>query len=288
MFKKWLDKKRGIWEWENWDKNLLRDKVQMNHELLDILKQKKTSDTLFIMGSGLSINLLSEKELALIFSKDTFSLNQFVAYPKETTFHHFECYPEKIELHLKWLKGLEKRSTTWIFNGNLLTNSERNKIKEFYKDVKFTFARECWGKIDSNYGLFQGMNLRINKSILSYIHFRGSITIPITLAANLGYENIVLVGVDLNNYQYFYENSEVYPGALAVSIREELESRKKLRNYNGIHATNDPTLYVQNATITEIIKALNQYLDLNIYCWNDKSILIKHLQSYSDLIKADI
>lgn len=267
-------------EWNNWaEKEIELNKTneENNLELFQKIVERKSSDTLFIMGSGTSINKLTPKDIEYIFSQDTFGLNQFFVFPEETTFHHFECYPNKVDVHLKWLKNLENRSTIWMFNGNIIEASHKKKIHNQNANILFTYAMESWGKTLLVNKIISHIQKRAAESKLSYLHYRGSLTIPISLAVGLGYKRVVLVGVDLEDYKYFYEDEKRYSCQTVIEVLKELEERRLLNKHKSIHATNDPTLYDMNYTISQIMQILAEELEIEISCWNPQSALNKVL-----------
>ena len=104
---------------------------------------------------------------------------------------------------------------------------------------------------------------------------RGSVAQLINLAVRIGYQHIVLCGVDLNHSEYFYD-----------PLREELESKgfpvPPNTQPTDIHDTNDPGKI--EVTIKQVIMAINDLVlqprGISLYCGDKSSDLYPYLDEY--------
>jgi len=186
------------------------------------LHRQKSSDTLSILGSGSSINELEQKDFDFINSTDSLALNWWGVYHDFVPdFYKFEFlgYPE---LNNKWIDNMNDsankyKDTTFIFEPEHLFNVGEN-ISESLNRLSDPIID---GMVDIRISqFFVGKNADFSPELLSYIfptvfrdrflHYRGSLSQALSMACFMGYENIILFGVDLNDSAYFFGEHPVW------------------------------------------------------------------------------
>lgn len=180
---------------------------------------QKTSDTLFLLGSGSSINELTDEHWATIGAEDTLGFNFWPIHEHIPTYYFFELPRDELDHREKIYQLLEYCAEDYtnvpIFFKDLsrtIEDLEMNRVPESLKDHIYMSPKVGipWNPDDKS-------SLERSISYLNRLGYfderdrvemnfqkRGSLTHHVLLAAMLGYEDIVLLGVDLVDYKYFY------------------------------------------------------------------------------------
>ena len=168
----------------------------------------KTSDTIFLFGSGPSINDITGEQWEVIKAHDSFGMNYSFLTKFPTTYFYLGYEPS---------------------SNNILSQSFSEDIRVIYEKslwllpmkvlYRLTYPRTVpyFFPPNARIALFdfpQGIKLETDRpfKIEDFHHsliYRGSMGLGIHLMDLLGYKNIVLMGVDLHTYRHFYDNFEV-------------------------------------------------------------------------------
>jgi hypothetical protein len=247
----------------------------------------KKSDTVFILGSGATINHYSSQQKEQIRKHDTIGFN-------------FGMMMEFIPNYFILEMGRNKNVSKMLFNNiNIVSEDYRNtciliKDGDFQKhnlnnviiddkvNIKVLRVSSIPINKEKNFRylstyIFKKLKLytsKLNKRPTIYSK-RASVFSLINFAHVLGYSNIVLCGVELNNNKYYYND-----------FREELISKgfllPEIFPENQIHKTNDPK--VSEITIEKLILFYNQYIlkesGINLFVATKESILSNNLPVY--------
>lgn len=262
--------------------NLLRvmkEQKDFNHLNLCKMKERKKSDTVFILGSGASINDLSETDWDYVFEHDTISFNFFLIHPilslnKFPTYHFMEFPLKGRECQLDLLADvLRERS-------DLFVKHETPFIPRFRRFRESGLGPEYFPSlIRSNIyltltHLFHVSNVRVIKMLLKvldllwkltgrlelspFIYHAGSISYTTMFAYLLGYKKIILLGVDLSNPNYFwdeghfrfYEECRAMRSAIFKGYEKHVTVDEKTLNLWGQMPV-DKFLYCVNETVLQ-------------------------------------
>jgi hypothetical protein len=104
---------------------------------------------------------------------------------------------------------------------------------------------------------------------------RGSVSYVIHLAIMLGYEDIVLCGIDLNNSKYFFDDKKYTDSDLPIPRADSP------RNPDKTHETNDPD--VGNLTVEHAVYHLDELVfnkNRDLYVENTDSALYPKIPEY--------
>ena len=258
-------------------------KLNPEAKIIDVedIKKGRRKDTIFIMGSGYSINDITKEEWQHIVDVgDTFSFNYF-----------FRGRFVPIKYHIC---GEISGAPNY---GLILMNSKHKKnIKSYYDEL---FSNSCYKntiyflryKVDfmrtprpiATWALFflkafenkqvypyrivtlKDAILEPSDNIYSIIHCGATLSDAVNISYILGYKKIVLVGIDLYDRRYFWLGRNVTPEW----------DLKRGKTYSDIHATAD-----------NVIKGMavwNKYLikkGVRLYIYNPRSLLNKVLPVY--------
>ncbi|GAA0512509.1 hypothetical protein GCM10008992_10150 [Halorubrum aquaticum] len=248
------------------------------------IQTHKSSDELFILGSGSSINDISQDQWEYIGSQDSIGLNRWPLHDFTPTYYVFEVPSKDLGVQMRidfWnllnhkrdeyssipiiLKDIRRFHNTnlnkhpdWLSKSILLSPDIvlppvlSNSRKEFRSVLQYI----------NQTGYFS------NNSSMEYLFKKvGSISYLIILGCKLGYEKIILCGVDMVNNKYFWDHKRDELKQKDIPIPESSRSNKQ-----EIHSTNDPS--VHNITLEEIIYELNEIVlkDKNIDLYTETKV----------------
>lgn len=247
---------------------------------LDIQKYK-SSDTLFIMGSGASINDFQEQEWELIKKHDSMGINFWLIHDFVPTYYMFEPTRDMQRLNT-FLKLIELKTDDYKQIPFLVKDVEHyshlnlskfpDAIKpNLYVPYKFSLPGNNELSLTKSLKLTALLNLYKIKSLLLFK--RASLSTAISFGFKMGYKEIVLCGVDLNNTQYFYENTIYHHRNLPIPTSGQTGL---------IHKTLDPN--EGSVNIQEVISVINRYLlnsnGIKLYIGSKSSALYPMLPYY--------
>lgn len=259
------------------------------------LHDYKTSDTLFILGTGSSINSISNSQWKLIREHDSIGLNLFLAHPFIPTFYHLEFTPLLLKYFEKWksIKDFDFKKTSFINFSLHLDEGKNISDYVFSKHTYFSVPRRPYTHQNKK-AFIKILNKYYAKNAYKennvYLHHKGSLTVALSIGVLLGYKNIILHGVDLNNSNYFYEDQVKFPDIIGQDARDYLEIRKKVLiregKWSDVHETNNKKITPISFTIPEFIQlyyenVLNE-LDVKLFIGNKSSALYPYLPYYNE------
>jgi len=195
-------------------------------ETLD-LSAVRTSDTVFILGSGSSINEIPDWKWEIIGRHDTIAMNFWPVHPFVPSIYLFENIrpTEDLEVMFDALHGLlQRRASDYRKTVKIVTEFAPVKHRQLVLDIPDDFRQGLYLGYSANiaarneselvaglrYMLKQGMFQRRNH-IGRQFKCAGSVLAALSMAVSMGYRRIVLCGIDLRNAEYFYQDSRRYP-----------------------------------------------------------------------------
>lgn len=243
----------------------------------------KKSDTIFILGSGSSINDITSFEWDFIQKHDTFGFNFWHIHEFIPDFYSFEFSEhenaERFSVKVHNLNNLTNKYS----NTKIICKSENicdlEKIEQHLSfDLKnklfyfFTFTNSY--RFYETLSLLNKIGIFKKRNTFKYAYYaRGSVVFAIHFALVMGYRKIVLCGVDLNNANYFYEDARYINPMFKIPPRG---------HSGNIHKTNDPERH--ELTMEKIIYFLNEKLikprGVNLYIYSKESALYPVLPIY--------
>lgn len=193
--------------------------VFMGVNNLNELKAHKSSQKLAILGSGASINAMTQDDFAFISSIDSMALNKWGLHHKFIPdFYKFEL---TLSMYEDWIDGMNAQSNSYRdtifiyepermyaqgFNTAELLSELNSEIVDGLVDIRI-FQYHI--NTDDEYNLGT-MKVLFPTSFGSRIfHQRGSLSQALSMGYYLGYDDIILYGVDLNHSGYFWENQNL-------------------------------------------------------------------------------
>lgn len=196
------------------------------------LSQYKKSDKLFIIGSGYSLNNISKEQWKEINNHDTFGFNfSFINNDHIPTFYTCEA-----------MKNTESNEFGRSKVADIFYELYKNKKEQYNKVIKFStdlqedrmehFENYAKDLFDDNFYISNTVNglaptdehfkkllnylmkkkvFNNKKNLNTIFKFRATLVMAVSFGINLGYKEIILCGIDLNDPRYFYNDKIKYP-----------------------------------------------------------------------------
>jgi hypothetical protein len=194
------------------------------------LSQIKTSDTVFVLGSGSSINEISDRRWEVIGHHDSVALNFWPVHPFVPRIYLFENIDrtEGYETMFDCFQNLLRGRARDYRNVTKIITELRSLSPQLVFEIPEGFRPNMY------IGYSTGVVARNNRELIAgmrYLRRRGifepanrvvwhfkygsSVIAALSLATRMHYRRIVLCGIDLGNADYFYHDAKRYPEASA-------------------------------------------------------------------------
>jgi hypothetical protein len=209
---------------------------------LDLLRVKG-SETVFILGSGQSINKITPQRWEVIKANDTIALNNWLVHPFVPKFYCFDSAPRtsRSEPGLEagydfLLKNIWSRATDYRRTIKIVSNLRRGKGCQIVRELPSEWRENLYfGRTPPvvartkseftamvRYYKARGTFAQLSRS-RNLFKYNSILVTCLSVAIRLGYRRIVLCGVDLSSNHYFYHDPHFFPETAEVSLapREE-------------------------------------------------------------------
>ncbi len=179
----------------------------------------RRNDTLFVLGSGASINDYGKREWSAIAAADSVGFNNWMLHPFLPTFFVTEPGKDLTQLAAEY-RNIERRGYGAAGVPILIKDGERYRYGEMCQVLEAMPATLLprlalswdWEMQESDPTRFRG-NLRwlhrlgmIAGTGSPVLRKRASVVFITLLALRAGYRRVVLCGIDLNGTSYFFAN----------------------------------------------------------------------------------
>lgn len=182
----------------------------IKYEMYDLesVTKFKTSDTVFILGAGPSLNQLNQEHLNIIADNNSCGINY--SFLKEGIVPTFQQMSYENDWGLDYMaRALSKRKhllkeTVFFQHTKAYYRMGHPRITPYF------FSEEpkcCLYKLPDPISLERPRPFTDN-DFDKTVFYRGTLTIVLELVLKLGYKNIVLLGVDPDKVAYFFEDME--------------------------------------------------------------------------------
>jgi len=174
---------------------------------------KPDATTAFILGTGASAADLSDQKLEYIHSQFSIGVNQWILHPLIPDVYAYEVDPDA-----RLLQALDRPEVRDNVPHLLFLKPSRHEdysnvsyIPDFMRENSFLYSRvNIWTRKDSNIGpdfraLTRLIPLLSDPAIL--LDNGASVARMVGLVSLMGFERVVLVGVDLNSVAYFWHRA---------------------------------------------------------------------------------
>jgi hypothetical protein len=196
------------------------------------IKATKTSDTVFLLGSGPSINSISNVRWEAIRRHDTWGYNFwpyhwyvprlyfFEAIQRESYPHTFKAYVKLTHEHGKRYEEVPKIVTELqnVPGNGILSAVAPEWKRKLYAIVSTDVAARTPEEFVT------AMRYLKSKGVFDpawpwgrAFKYASTLSMLVGLAARLEYKRIVLCGIDLRTQEYFYQDADLYPDYAALT-----------------------------------------------------------------------
>ncbi len=203
---------------------------------VDLLKIKR-SDTLFVLGSGPSINRISAERWQEIAAHDTLGFNFWLYHSFVPKFYFFESIerPASPEAFDSFLGLARRRATDYASTIKVMTEFHRLETQtmdhlppEFRKNLFAAHKVEAPARNEAEFAralqyLQRRGAFRITGRFSSLLKYASSLTSILTFALKLGYKRIVLCGIDLKTPDYFFQDRRIYAESWEPPVADRKE-----------------------------------------------------------------
>lgn len=249
----------------------------------DILKFKK-SDTLFLLGSGPSINRLSEGNFREIGEHDSIGFNFWLAHDFIPTYYLFQLPSHSRTPFLELFDQFHHKyaDLPFILRGSALA---RNRID--FDDPKIAHIKTKDVYLLNEYAISSRCSIDIimlidYAAMLGFMEFgriagmvpkwRGTLGLLISLAYQMGYKKIVLCGMDMQDNLHFWDDSRY----------SELKKRFSLPDGTNITEMTNPDRSTN--TVPNYVYALSDWMreknNVEVYVANPQTVLYPRVPLY--------
>lgn len=201
------------------------------------LLQIRSSDTLFVFGSGPSINKISPERWQMIAGYDTLGFNFWLYHSFVPKFYFFESIekPASPEAFDSFLTLAGRRAADYASTIKVMTEFHRlgtqtlDHLPPAFKQNVFTAHKvEAPARSEAEFaralrylqdrGAFQ-----VTGRFSSLLKYASSLTSILVFALKLGYKRIVLCGIDLKTPDYFFQDRRIYPESWEPAVEQRKE-----------------------------------------------------------------
>lgn len=251
--------------------------------LTNTFRQYKKSDELFILGSGPSINLISDKQWEHISSQDSIGFNLWIAHDFIPSFYMFQLGFKNNHIDIFFDKLNKYQNIPFILRGSMFAKNgiEDKKTFSFLNQVILYYLCEypihstCSIPIYKLFEYLDCMGFMTHGSISKFIpKFRCTLCLLIMLGYQMGYKNIILCGFDMIKDDHFWDY-------LPYKATKDKYSLPDI-NTSDMPRFNNPN--VSKNTVVNYVLALKEWFykknQVNIYIANNQTLLYPKIETY--------
>lgn len=236
----------------------------------------KTSDTLFFLGSGYSASELSEENWNYVAQHDSIGLNNWIYHFFVPTYYVMET-PLTTEYfpHVKESINLRKKEYENVpfFIQYYHYKKSANHYNDLEIDSKMIFYNAPYMPNTTNPLLVKLMleywSGISNKTFKHLVHYASSLSYVLMMGAMMGYKKLILIGVDMNDKQYYFHHKNTSERAKEfaklldkttnlnnedISKAKYYSTDKKITNSFGCLPFDDYLVYLKEALLKEGMK----------------------------------
>ncbi len=190
---------------------------------------RRSSDTVFILGSGGSVAAIGEEGWSHIRKHDSIGFNFWLIHPHRPSLYFIEGlrYLESYRTMIDWIhkRELAYRDIPLVIEYKLWSHWGC-RLEDLPDSIRaHTYLNAPWFKptydqdrMRQYLRRWRALGSSPVDQLVNMIHHRATVGALVATAYCLGYRRIVLVGVDLNSTRYFFEEMEGLEGPFPQNI----------------------------------------------------------------------
>jgi hypothetical protein len=258
----------------------------------DRLDGVKRTDTLFVLGSGSSINRIGPARWATIGRYDSIGLNFWLFHQFVPTMYYFELVEGHEHDIIRDFTAIAGRAAS-RYQGTFKIASEFHNGLRLLEGLSGEFRQNLCAHLSVPAYIDNDRQLRTSIRLLrqfrvfaphasphNLFKHAGSLSSVLCLAVKMHYRRIVLCGIDLSSPEYFYQDRAFYPDGVHVqsSIRTPRHESIMPRLYRNA--------YPADRIVAELKKQVLDPLGIELYVENKSSALYPGVPLASDRLWA--
>lgn len=252
----------------------------------------KRTDTLFVLGSGSSINRIGSARWTTIGRYDSIGLNFWLFHQFVPTMYYFEMVEGHEDVIIRNFIEIAGRVSARYRDTFKIASEFHNGLRlleslndEFRENLNAHLSIPAY--IDSDRQLSASIRLLKLFGVFSprstphnLFKHAGSLSSVLCLAVKMNYRRIVLCGIDLASPEYFYQDQTFYPDSVHVqsSIRTPRHESIMPRLYRNA--------YPADKIVAELKKQILDPRGIELYVENQSSALYPGVPVASDRVWA--
>ncbi len=256
-----------------------------------ILKHKK-SDTLFILGSGPSINLIKPDEWEHIAQCDSVGFNRWMAHDFIPTYYFIQFANSGPLLRLYRNRSPEYKNVPLLIRGDRFANGlvplsdmkryEFLKSHELYYVKEYAICSHCAIKPEKLFRHTETLGLLKHGVIAPLVpKWRSTVGLLMSWAYQMGYQKIVLCGMDMQNNEHFW-HEDSYEERRKMYKLPKIVPTKGGKYKTNIMAFTDE--HISPNTVPIYVKSLAYWMKeraaVETYVMNSQTVLFPDLPLY--------
>jgi hypothetical protein len=216
------------------------------HSFQETIQKYKKSETIFILGSGPSLNKLTSKEIDIINQHDSLGINfSFLKKEIVPTYHQFSWERDYSYNFLKnaFEKQKEKYQNTVIFLCD--------KAIHRFAHPRITPELFPVNPVCCRFDLPESLVIEegdFSESMLEHtLFYRGTLSMQLQVLREMGYKNFVLIGIDLDTNKHFFDDDPVmkeYTDILysKTSLPDSSNKKEKKKKFESMYTKKGKSL----------------------------------------------
>lgn len=264
IFNLQLKKNRSYYQFVNWKQ----------------LGEKKKSNKVFILGSGYSLNDIKASEWEKIGEHDVIGFNSTVRQSwVRVDYHIIRGWAEGANIYIDFSE-IGKNLASFINNNKYYKDTILLLQNDFFGIMSHILLNKKFLKRKTKIFNYYTLNSKTpvkNEYFNRFCHLSGTLSDATHFALNMGWKEVVLVGVDLYDARYFWlKKNETFAIDNITGKRRTSEYTDRGKSYKDEHST------IDNG-VEEEFKIWNKIFNENnskLMVYNKKSLLNKVLKIY--------
>lgn len=252
-----------------------------------LIKSSKSNDTIYLLGSGPSINTLSKKHFDEMEQNTTIGFNYWFLHEFIPDMYLFQVPPTPYSND--FLKNFvrlydTKRKSKIIMRGTWPENNEKvmqesiemvlQEWDTYYQNI-IPIHSDTGTDIEEMIRFFSGLGcFNFNKMSDFSVKWRATITLLISIAYQAGFRNIVLCGIDMLDEKHFWDDSSYDDITKTFGMLPDPNRATGIRNMSSPNFGNSVPRYIKK------IKEHAAKDDVRIYLGTKGSALEKELPQW--------
>lgn len=206
-------------------------------KLEEIYKNRK-SDVAVFLGSGSSINNITDKQWQIISKVDSWSINNWIYHWFVPDFYHLEVKSYDIDIVRKRFaaRGNDYNNTSFIVDRGKRKN---NVLSAIGPDKKVYFYKLCIMEgtdlSKHNPKIWKKFKPSDNPNEILVYNLSSSLGLMLDFLWRFKYKKVILFGFDMYNSAYFWTNKPEYGETHCQFNKDHIKSKKVDQPHNTFH-----------------------------------------------------